>query len=135
MASILSNHQAKQTKKKKKNQKNATLSHLKALGHELLSSRAHVNNLPSLLSFVSASSPPQLVLEALLSLQSFFATVLADLPSSSSKASSVADSQDDPEFIYRTWLRAKFDEFVKSLVDVALSPESDETLMVVFCVG
>ncbi|KAF3434879.1 hypothetical protein FNV43_RR21966 [Rhamnella rubrinervis] len=122
MASILS-------KRQKKKQKNTTLSHLKTLGHQLLSSRTHINNLPLLLSFVSPTSPPQYVLESLLSLQSFFTPFLPDLPPSSSKPSfSLNDSQDDPEFIFRTWLRSKFDEFVKSLIDVSLSPQSDETL-------
>ncbi|PON89903.1 Nucleolar complex protein [Trema orientale] len=123
MASVLS-------KKQKKKQKNTTLSHLKTLGHDLLSSRAHINNLPTLLSFVSSASPPQYVLESLLSLQAFFTPVLPDLPSASTKPSAapLTDSQDDPEFIYRTWLRAKFDEFVKSLIDISVSPQSDETL-------
>ncbi|XP_062081525.1 protein NUCLEOLAR COMPLEX ASSOCIATED 4 [Humulus lupulus] len=116
------------SKKRKKN--TTSLSHLKTLGHDLLSSRAHINNLPTLLSFVSSASPPQYVLEALLTLQAFFTPVLPDLPSSSSstKPSSRTVSQDDPEFIYRTWLRAKFDEFVKSLIDVLVSPQSEETL-------
>ncbi|KAF4359685.1 hypothetical protein G4B88_000496, partial [Cannabis sativa] len=119
MASVVS-------KKRKKN--TTSLSHLKTLGHDLLTSRAHINNLPTLLSFVSSSSPPQYVLEALLSLQAFFTSVLPDLPSSSKKLSSSAVSQDDPEFIYRTWLKAKFDEFVKSLIDVLVSPQSEETI-------
>ncbi|PON75239.1 Nucleolar complex protein [Parasponia andersonii] len=123
MASVLS-------KKQKKKQKNTTLSHLKTLGHDLLSSRAHINNLPTLLSFVSSASPPQYVLESLLSLQAFFTPVLHDLPSSSTKPSAapLTDSQDDPEFIYGTWLRFKFDEFVKSLIDISVSPQSDQTL-------
>ncbi|KAL5562325.1 hypothetical protein UlMin_032072 [Ulmus minor] len=121
MASILS-------KKQKKKQKNTTLSHLKTLGHDLLSSRAHINNLPVLLSYVSSTSPPQYVLESLLSLQSFFTPVLPDLPPSSSKPSAPNNSQDDPEFIYRTWLRSKFDEFVKLLIDVLISTQFDETL-------
>ncbi|KAM6540679.1 hypothetical protein CsatB_005126 [Cannabis sativa] len=119
MASVVS-------KKRKKN--TTSLSHLKTLGHDLLTSRAHINNLPTLLSFVSSSSPPQYVLEALLSLQAFFTSVLPDLPSSSKNPSSRAVSQDDPEFIYRTWLKAKFDEFVKSLIDVLVSPQSEETI-------
>ncbi|XP_048336602.2 protein NUCLEOLAR COMPLEX ASSOCIATED 4 isoform X1 [Ziziphus jujuba] len=125
MASIHSEKQ--KTKKKKKN--SSTLSHLKTLGHQLLSSRSHINNLPLLLSYVSPSSPPHHVLESLLSLQSFFTPLLPDLPPSSSNSpSSLNHSQDDPEFIYRTWLRSKFDEFVKLLIDVSLSPQSDETL-------
>ncbi|KAK9944400.1 hypothetical protein M0R45_009970 [Rubus argutus] len=121
MASILS-------KKQKQKQKSTKLSDLRTLGHQLLSSRTHINNLPKLLSYVSPTSPPQYVVESLLSIQAFFTPVLPDLPSSSSKPSTLNDSQDDPEFIYRTWLRSKFDELVESLIQLLLSPESDETL-------
>ncbi|KAL6217918.1 hypothetical protein ACLB2K_011135 [Fragaria x ananassa] len=118
MASILS--------KKQKQKKNTTkLSDLRALGHDLLSSRSHVNNLPKLLSFITPTSPPQFVLESLLSLESFFTPLLPDLPSSSSSTHS---PDNDPELIYRTWLRSKFDELVESLVQVLLSPDSDDTL-------
>jgi len=127
MASVPSLNQSE--KKKKKNEKNHKLSDLKTLGLQLLSSRAHINNLPLLLTFLSPSKPPQYVLEALLSLQSFFITVLPSLPSSSKPA---ADVQDDAELIYRTWLRSKFDELVKSLIDVAVSSECDDTLKVAF---
>ena len=131
MASILI--EKKQNKKKKNQRKNTKLSHLKTLGHDLLSSRAHINNLPTLLSFVCSDSPPQYVLESLLSLQSFFTPALPDLPPSSTKPSTLtSDSQDDPELIYKTWLRAKFDDFVKSLIEVLVSPQSDETLKVIF---
>lgn len=117
MASVLS--------KKEKH----TLSELKTLGLQLLSSRAHINNLPLLLTFVSPTSPPHYVLEALLSLQSFFVTVLPSLPSSS-KPAAADDPLDDAELIYQTWLRSKFDEFVKSLIDVAVSSDCDDTLKV-----
>ncbi|PRQ25192.1 putative nucleolar complex protein [Rosa chinensis] len=119
MASILS-------KKQKQKQKTTKLSDLRALGHDLLSSRTHINNLPKLLSYVTPSSPPQYVVESLLSIQAFFTPVLPDLPSSSSKPNHSQD--DDPEFIYRTWLRSKFDELVESLIQLLLSPECDETL-------
>ncbi|KAM7482815.1 hypothetical protein LguiB_007398 [Lonicera macranthoides] len=122
MASILK-------KKQKKRDNKYTLSDLKTLGHQLLSSRSHINNLPLLLTFVNPNSSPQFALESLLSLQSFFTPLLPDLPSSSSKHSSAAeDSQEDPEFIYRTWIRSKFDEFVQSLIDIAISPQSEATL-------
>ncbi|OMO99001.1 CCAAT-binding factor [Corchorus capsularis] len=119
MASIL-------TKKPKKTK----LKELKTLGQQLLSSRAHINNLPLLLTVITPSSPPQHVLESLLSLQSFFTTVLPDLPpSSNSKKRRLNDSaKDDPEFIYRTWLRSKFDEFVTLLIEVLVSPDTEETL-------
>ncbi|XP_021278974.1 nucleolar complex protein 4 homolog [Herrania umbratica] len=120
MASIL-------TQKPKKTK----LKELKALGQQLLSSRAHINNLPLLLTFISPLSPPQHVLESLLSLQSFFTAVLPDLPpsSSSTKRRRLEDSaEEDPEFIYRTWLRSKFDEFVTLLIEVLVSPDTEETL-------
>ncbi|XP_008447831.1 protein NUCLEOLAR COMPLEX ASSOCIATED 4 [Cucumis melo] len=129
MASIPSNdHNEKMKKKKTKNEKTHSLSDLKTLGLQLLSSRAHINNLPLLLTFVSPSSPPPYVLEALLSLQSFFITNLPTLPSSSKPPLAGDDVQVDAEFIYRTWLRSKFDELVKSLIDVAVSSECDDTL-------
>lgn len=120
MASIL----AKKPKKMK-------LKELKILGQQLLSSRAHINNLPLLLGFISPSSPPPHVLESLLSLQSFFTTVLADLPpsQSSKKRPRIDDSaKQDPEFIYRTWLRSKFDEFVTLLIEVLISPDTEDAL-------
>lgn len=128
MASVVST--IKQKKKKAKH--SVSLSDLKTLGHQLLSSRAHINNLPILLSYVSPTSPPPYALESLLSLQSFFTPLLPSLPPSSSSSSkpSAPDLQDDPDFIYRTWLRSKFDHFVRSLIDLAVSPESDETLKV-----
>ncbi|KAL2976105.1 hypothetical protein AAZX31_14G200000 [Glycine max] len=102
---------------------------LKTLGNQLLSSASHINNLPLLLSFVSPSSPPHHVLESLLSLHSFFLPLLPKLPSSSSAAAAAPSSGDDQsEFIYLSWLRSKFDEFLKSLLDVLASPQGDETL-------
>ncbi|KAG2277897.1 hypothetical protein Bca52824_060452 [Brassica carinata] len=140
MASILS--------KKQKKKENYTLKELKSLGCDLLSSRAHINNLPLLLSFISPESPPQFVVESLLSLQSFFTPLLPQLPSSSSSspASSTkrprSDEEDDddssktesdevdgdPEVIFKAWLRSKFDEFVKVLLDVLVSQQSEDTL-------
>ncbi|XAR68096.1 hypothetical protein NMG60_11003106 [Bertholletia excelsa] len=122
MASILS--------KKQKKREKYRLSDLKTLGHQLLSSRAHINNLPLLLTFISQTSPPQYTLEALLSLQAFFTPVLPELPPSSSvsKLSANSTDQDDPEFIYRTWLRCKFDDFVNSLIDISIYPQSEEAL-------
>ncbi|KAL3730991.1 hypothetical protein ACJRO7_027937 [Eucalyptus globulus] len=114
-------------KTRKKRDNKYKLKDLKALGHQLLSSRAHVNNLPLLLSFVSPASPPPHALESLLSLQSFFTPLVPDLPPSA--ASSLgAGAQADPEVIYRTWLRSKFDEFVRSLIEVAVSAQAEETL-------
>lgn len=120
MASIL----AKKQKKKEK----YTLKELKSLGHDLLTSRAHINNLPLLLTFVSPESPPEFVVESLLSLQSFFTPLLSQLPSTSSSPSSTKD--DDPEVVFKAWLRSKFDEFVKLLLDVLVSQQSEDSLRV-----
>ncbi|XVE66494.1 hypothetical protein DITRI_Ditri08aG0083900 [Diplodiscus trichospermus] len=45
------------------------------------------------------------------------------------KRQRVGDSaKKDPEFIYRTWLRSKFDEFVTLLIEVLVSPDTEEAL-------
>lgn len=116
------------SKKQKKKKDKYSLSDLKTLGHQLLSSRAHVNNLPLLLSFITPSTRPKYALESLLSLQSFFTPLLPQLPSSTLSSSFSSDSQGDPEFIYRTWVRSKFDDFVQSLLDIAICSRSDEAL-------
>ncbi|XP_059296795.1 protein NUCLEOLAR COMPLEX ASSOCIATED 4 isoform X2 [Lycium ferocissimum] len=116
------------SKKQKKKKDKYSLSDLKTLGHQLLSSRAHVNNLPLLLSFITTSTRPQYALESLLSLQSFFTPLLPELPSSSLSSSLSSESQGDPEFIYRTWVRSKFDDFVQSLMEIAICSQSDEAL-------
>ncbi|CAF1952800.1 unnamed protein product [Brassica napus] len=109
MASIL----AKNQKKKQ----NYTLKELKSLGSDLLSSRAHINNLPLLLSFISAALP-------------------STSSSSTKRPRSEEDDDDtsnkktdeDPEVIFKAWLRSKFDEFVKLLLDVLVSQQSEDTL-------
>ncbi|KAG5582080.1 hypothetical protein H5410_052707 [Solanum commersonii] len=118
------------SKKQKKNKKHDkySLSDLKTVGHQLLSSRAHVNNLPLLLSFITPSTRPKYALESLLSLQSFFIPLLPQLPSSTVSSSFTSDSQGDPEFIYRTWVRSKFDDFVQSLLDIVICSQSDDSL-------
>ncbi|KAG5548762.1 hypothetical protein RHGRI_014199 [Rhododendron griersonianum] len=112
------------------------MSDLKTLGHQLLSSRAHINNLLILLTFISSSSssPPHYSLEALLSLQSFFILLLPQLPSSSS-STTTSQAQHDPDFIHLTWLRSKFDDLVNSLLDISASPHSNKALRVIclFC--
>lgn len=144
MASIISKNQKKK--------QNYTLKELKSLGNDLLSSRAHINNLPLLLSFISPESPPQFVVESLLSLQSFFTPLLSQLPSSSSSHPSsskrprseeeddddssktkTAEVDEDPEVIFKAWLRSNFDEFVKVLLDVLVSQQSEDTLRVPHC--
>ncbi|XP_042017341.1 protein NUCLEOLAR COMPLEX ASSOCIATED 4-like [Salvia splendens] len=114
-------------KKKQKKRAKHSLSELKTMGQQLLTSRAHVNNLPLLLTFINPNSPPQYALESLLSLQSFFTPLIPKLPSSSSRHPD-SDPSPDPEFIYLTWLRSKFDELTHSLIDLVVSTQSDGAL-------
>lgn len=112
-----------------------TLNQLRTLGEQLLSSRAHVNNLPRLLSFLSPSSPRQFVLESLLTLQSFFVTLLPEIQSSYSRQRLPAlelprKDGEDPEAVYRLWLRSRFDDFVNSLIQLAVCPQTEETIRV-----
>ncbi|KAJ0681950.1 putative nucleolar complex protein [Helianthus annuus] len=104
----------KSNKKKKKNQ---DLADVRKLGQQLLSNRSHINNLPLLLNILNptSSSPPEFILEALLSVQSFFTPLVAELPSSSAKPT------EDPESVYGVWLRSKFDEFVEFLIRLSVS--------------
>ncbi|EEF31250.1 nucleolar complex protein, putative [Ricinus communis] len=125
VASTMASKQSKSNSKPKQ-----TLKEVKTLGIQLLSSTAHVNNLPLLLTFISSNYPPQYVVESLLSLQSFFTPLLPSLPASSSskKSKKTTTDDDDAAVIYKTWLRSKFDELVKSLLNLLLSVELDETL-------
>ncbi|KAJ0968998.1 hypothetical protein J5N97_021875 [Dioscorea zingiberensis] len=129
MASVPEKQRAK-TKKGKRKGETLTLDELRTLSHDLLSSRAHVNNLPVLLSFLSPSSPLDLALEALISLQSFFTPLIPDIPSSSGTSSNplAPGAEDDAVSVYKVWLRARFDEFVNSLIEVTVSPQSAEEL-------
>ncbi|CAK7329073.1 unnamed protein product [Dovyalis caffra] len=113
---------------KAKNPKKQSLKDLKTLGHQLLSSRTHINNLPLLLNYISPNFPPQYVLESLLSLHSFFSPLLPDLPSSSRRIADSKNDESNADFIYKTWLRSKLDEFVKSLLDVVVSPKAEDAL-------
>ncbi|KAG6403684.1 hypothetical protein SASPL_135912 [Salvia splendens] len=97
------------SEKKQKKRNKHSLSELKAMGQQLLTSRAHVNNLPLLLTIINSNSPPQYALGSLLSLQSFFTPLIPKLSSSSSSHPD-SDPNPDPEFIYLTWLRSKFNQ-------------------------
>ncbi|KAK9129210.1 hypothetical protein Sjap_009697 [Stephania japonica] len=116
------------SKKKKNNTKQHTLSELQTLGLDLLSSRAHINNLPLLLRYVSSSSPAQHALESILSLQSFFTPLLPELPSNSTLADHDS-STNDPELRFRTWARSQLDQFLQSLASIALSSKSEDALI------
>ncbi|XP_071682805.1 protein NUCLEOLAR COMPLEX ASSOCIATED 4 isoform X1 [Lolium perenne] len=113
---------------KKRKSKSGALTHeeVKTLGHELLSSRAHLNHAPTLLALLSPSAPPKIALEALISLQSFFEPLLPSIPSASAAAADVASS--DPELVFGAWLRQRFDEFVAALVELSVSPRSDDAI-------
>ncbi|OIW16137.1 hypothetical protein TanjilG_18852 [Lupinus angustifolius] len=124
MATVSAKNKTK-TKTKKKDRYG--VAELKTLGNDLLSSASNINNLPLLLTFVSPSSPPHHVLESLLSLHSFFLPLLPTLPSSATRADD-STTDDQSQFIYLTWLRSKFDELVKSLVEILVAPQCDETL-------
>ncbi|XP_050231409.1 protein NUCLEOLAR COMPLEX ASSOCIATED 4 isoform X2 [Mercurialis annua] len=115
-------------KQSKSKPKKKTLKEVKTLGQQLLSSTAHINNLPLLLTFISPNYPPQLVLESLLSLQSFYTPLLPSLPPSSKPKTTSHGGDNEADVIYKTWLRSKFDELIKSLLDLLLFAELDETL-------
>ncbi|XP_024963974.1 nucleolar complex protein 4 homolog B [Cynara cardunculus var. scolymus] len=126
MASIQASSRKRKNKglgeKNKRKKKDQDLSDVRKLGQQLLSSRAHINNLPLLLNFLSptTSYPPEFLLESLLSLQSFFTPLLPQLPSSSAKPT------EDPESIYQIWVRSKFDEFVQCLIQLSVSSTTSE---------
>nr|XP_043634332.1 protein NUCLEOLAR COMPLEX ASSOCIATED 4 [Erigeron canadensis] len=121
MATIQSSSKKRKSKglgeNNKRKKKHQDLSDVRVLGQQLLSSRAHINNIPLLLNFLdpTSSHPPEIILESLLSLQSFFTPLLPRLPSSSAKPT------EDPESIYQTWVRSKFDEFAQILIQLSLS--------------
>lgn len=131
MASTEPSSKKRKTKQSTKPNKrhDLSLSYVRNLGQQLLSNRSHINNLPVLLNFLnpsSSSSPPEFILESILSVQSFFTPLLNDLPPSSAKPT------EDPESVYRVWLRAKFDEFVHFLIRLSVSPTlSEEALRVI----
>jgi U3 small nucleolar RNA-associated protein 19 len=102
---------------------------VKTLGEELLSSRANLNHAPTLLALLSPSAPLDLALEALISLQSFFVPLLPSIPSAAATAAAAAGDA-DPELVFRSWLRKRFDELVAALVELTVSPHSDDAIRV-----
>ncbi|CAL9124670.1 unnamed protein product [Musa textilis] len=110
------------------------LDDLKALGHQLLSSRAHINNLPVLLSFLSPSSPVALALESLISIQSFFVPLFPEIPSSlsvpnkRSEAPTDDGEEKDVELVFKDWLRERFGEFLNGLIEITVSEQSVDAL-------
>ncbi|KAF0894507.1 hypothetical protein E2562_039433 [Oryza meyeriana var. granulata] len=114
------------SKKRKSKSGVLTLGEVKSLGQELLSSRVHLNHAPTLLALLSPSAPLDLALEALISLQSFFVPLLPSIPSAATAAAAAGDA--DPELVFRSWLRKRFDELVAALVGLTVSPHSDEAI-------
>ncbi|KAL6843668.1 hypothetical protein ACP4OV_026239 [Aristida adscensionis] len=108
-----------------------TLDEVKSLGQELLSSRAHLNHAPALLALLTPSAPLDLALEALISLQSFFVPLLPSIPSAAA-AAAARDGSSDPELVFGSWLRQRFDELVAALVELSVSPQSDDAIRVRF---
>ncbi|CAN6229319.1 unnamed protein product [Urochloa humidicola] len=118
---------ASATKKRRSRDGTLTLDEVKTLGCELLSSRAHLNHAPALLKLLSTSAPLDVALEALISLQSFFVPLIPSIPSASA-AATVGDAGSDPELVFGTWLRQRFDELVAALVELSVSPHSDDAI-------
>ncbi|KAI3956219.1 hypothetical protein MKW98_008737 [Papaver atlanticum] len=116
---------------KQKKSKQYSIEKVKKLGQELLTSRAHINNIPILLTFISPSSSPEYVFECIISLQSFFIPVLSDLPPPSLSKSTLNTKKSsvvDHDLEYKNMLRLWFDEFVNSLIAVAVSEDSTDDL-------
>ncbi|KAK3143879.1 hypothetical protein QOZ80_4AG0306150 [Eleusine coracana subsp. coracana] len=102
-----------------------TLEEVKSLGRELISSRAHLNHAPVLLSLLSPTAPLDLALEALISLQSFFVPLIPSIPSA---AAAAGDACGDPERVFGSWLRQRFDDAVAALIQLSVSPQSDDAI-------
>ncbi|CAD6262554.1 unnamed protein product [Miscanthus lutarioriparius] len=115
------------SKKRRSRGGTLTLDEVKKLGTELLSSRAHLNHAPALLALLSPTAPLDLALEALISLQSFFVPLIPSIPSASA-AATAGDAGSDPELVFGTWLRQRFDELVAALVELSVSPHSDDAI-------
>jgi len=118
---------ASASKKRRSRGGTATLDEVKKLGTELLSSRAHLNHAPALLALLSPTAPLDLALEALISLQSFFVPLIPSIPSASA-AATAGDAGSDPELVFGAWLRQRFDELVAALVELSVSPHSDDAI-------
>jgi U3 small nucleolar RNA-associated protein 19 len=131
-ASATATASASGTKKRKSKSGALTHEEVKTLGHELLSSRAHLNHAPTLLALLSPSAPPKIALEALISLQSFFEPLLPSIPSASAAAAAAEAASSDPELVFGAWLRQRFDEFVAALIELSVSPRSDDAVRVSF---
>ncbi|PWZ46235.1 Nucleolar complex protein 4 B [Zea mays] len=118
---------ASASKKRRSRGGTLALDEVKKLGTELLSSRSHLNHAPALLALLSPTAPLDLALEALISLQSFFVPLIPSIPSASA-AANAGDAGSDPELVFGAWLRQRFDELVAALVELSVSPHSDDAI-------
>ncbi|XP_064987752.1 protein NUCLEOLAR COMPLEX ASSOCIATED 4-like isoform X2 [Musa acuminata AAA Group] len=126
--------QGNEERRKRRSGGTLALDDLKALGNQLLSSRAHINNLPVLLSFLSPSSPVALALESLISIQSFFVPLFPEIPSSLSVPNKRSEDptddgkEKDVELVFKDWLRERFGEFLNGLIEITVSEQSVDAL-------
>lgn len=122
---------------------------LKKLGQELLTSRAHVNNAPILISLLSSCLGNEAIfdqgLEALITLQAFFLPLLrTELATSAVKEASErlkkkrkrsqdgeTDDGEKAEDIYRKWLWSKYRELLRVVRKIVASSIPNPTLRVV----
>ncbi|XP_057868417.1 protein NUCLEOLAR COMPLEX ASSOCIATED 4 isoform X3 [Cryptomeria japonica] len=121
---------------------------IKKLGDELLTSRAHVNNAPFLISLLSSCLGNRAIsdqgLEALITLQSFFLPLLrTELATSAVKEASERlkkkrkrsqegeiDDGEKAEDIYRKWLWSKYRELLRLLRKIVASSVPNPALRV-----
>jgi U3 small nucleolar RNA-associated protein 19 len=110
------------------------LEQVKSLGRDLLSARTHLNHAPVLLKLLSPSTRLDLAVEALISLQSFFVPLTPSVFSSSAATAAAAagDACGDPELVFGSWLRHRFDELLAALVELSVSSQSADAIRVSF---
>ncbi|MCO5556604.1 hypothetical protein L7F22_010155 [Adiantum nelumboides] len=109
---------------------------VRQLGKELLASKTHINNAPTLLSLLSkalespTSSDDECLLQALLSLQAFFSSLLSTgelSPQAFESAqrtlqTKAGEHAQQAEAVYLTWLWDKYNQFVDLLLRLMNSP-------------
>eukprot|EP00250_Pteridium_aquilinum_P005255 c15379_g1_i1 orf=41-1993(+) len=117
---------------------------VKRLGEELLTSKAHINNAPSLLSLLSkalespTSSSEDCLLQALLSLQAFFSPLLSSgelSPQAFENAqhtlqNKTGEHAHQAQAVYHAWLWDKYSEFLDVLLKFMVSPATSSSVQV-----
>ncbi|KAI5061231.1 hypothetical protein GOP47_0023736 [Adiantum capillus-veneris] len=118
---------------------------VKQLGKELLVSKTHINNAPTLLSLLSkaldspASSDDECVLHALLHLQAFFSPLLSSGELSLQafeKAQRTLETKagehaHQAQAVYLAWLWNKYNQFVDLLLRIVVSPTMSSSTQIV----